>query len=719
MCLRIQLARIAGFFLAACTAIFPPTAGAAGDAAGIATLRVTTVVRVNIDYRREYTEVLSGQRHKDSARDALELKVSGTTRWELNRDSGSKELSRDFTVTVAGEGRSREDPFSSSWTWHLEDARARGYEQGAAVNPKLGYYRVYVRGMGKLLDVLVARGATTSPEVSYDEPRSPVYATNGALMMLVDLETDRAFDKLDGNVKPNSPQFTVSGSKVLPYTSTYGDLENDGITKIDGSVAVTYTLDFGGDKEQVEAVIVPGGGYMNWKPEVCPPKPDELCLLAVEARLLRRGKSEPASRTGKFIFELAGVSREKGKCLNWPPASASGKPEPDLRLEKKDNPGLAIKGEEGQRAESEKGLDGAAVVIRSLDWGAWGGLRVSVVMDDDGATVQAHLEKDRTKDELSIPRDDNNNHVQDTWELDIPDDASRAADADEDDSPAGAFPGDGFSLYEEYRGFMVRGEHWRLNPTRKDLFVKDLTGEAERGISYFGQISGIEVHRIESGSEMDPRRVVNFNRGGNDVSAVEQHGLVIEEGRLCTEDELRRKATRDCLEPNVGGQSPMGPPKYVDKIELLSWLAGNADTVAHELGHAVGIIHHGEGDYWCDDTDTTFNGDKPIPLKKALCRSDHGIDAYAKRGGRRVENISIAVQHGERSGNQSCIMRYPEADFIEIEDGTFVEGYPWEPRISLCDTRQGAKVGDAMPGGGICREQICLPDYEERRRWPW
>jgi hypothetical protein len=37
----------------------------------------------------------------------------------------------------------------------------------------------------------------------------------------------------------------------------------------------------------------------------------------------------------------------------------------------------------------------------------------------------------------------------------------------------------------------------------------------------------------------------------------------------------------------------------------------------------------------------------------------------------------------------------------------------------VCGTRRGTKVGDAAPGGGICREQICLPDYEDRRTWPW
>jgi hypothetical protein len=57
---------------------------------------------------------------------------------------------------------------------------------------------------------------------------------------------------------------------------------------------------------------------------------------------------------------------------------------------------------------------------------------------------------------VDIPVDENENHIADYWE-DLRDPPSREPFSDDDDTPVGnGTKGDGLSLYEEYRGLMVR-----------------------------------------------------------------------------------------------------------------------------------------------------------------------------------------------------------------------------------------------------------------------
>jgi hypothetical protein len=73
---------------------------------------------------------------------------------------------------------------------------------------------------------------------------------------------------------------------------------------------------------------------------------------------------------------------------------------------------------------------------------------------------------------VDIPVDKNDNHIADHWE-DLLDPPSRDPLSDDDifNEGDGRTDGDGLSLYEEYRGLMVRGVWDDFHPWIKDMFV--------------------------------------------------------------------------------------------------------------------------------------------------------------------------------------------------------------------------------------------------------
>jgi len=122
----------------------------------------------------------------------------------------------------------------------------------------------------------------------------------------------------------------------------------------------------------------------------------------------------------------------------------------------------------------------------------------------DDAEVQGRFERSDAKaDFIAVPRDDDNIHVADHWELDhnVPIDA--AATEDDDPIPTGQRrDGDGLTLYEDYRGFIAHTSastgalKWiQTDPMKKDLFVYDENGLYERYVmKQASNPPGFETH---------------------------------------------------------------------------------------------------------------------------------------------------------------------------------------------------------------------------------
>ncbi len=489
-----------------------------------------------------------------------------------------------------------------------------------------------------------------------------------------------------------------------------------------------------GKSPPVEVVIEPMKEYGAWRPKAAADDTTPGGAFDLTARLLENGK--PSTRKATFSFSLADISREPGICLNWPPReSLPAKERPDLRIRK--SMGLKVFDEDGQYAENTTPASEWGVSVDSYDWGAYGKLKVTATVEggSQGKIVAYVMGKPERK-ELSIPLDENGNHVADGFEL-FPERAT-ASTADEDDTPAGdGNTGDGLTFYEEYRGFIVKGEHASTSPFVKDLFVASDAANAEAGIDLFTSKSGIVTWLVNL-DELDDERVINFN-AKTGFSGIYQHGIKMRQVRACTEQEQKAGADpRFCVPQSAAGYSirndpegRTGPPKNVNEIVIKAGGKINPVLVAHELGHAVSMKHHGDGMYLCEDPKETngsdFSGRNDVSEKKAYC--NRMFKAVLQKDGKPVKGVGslqIAVQHGEHSGEEGCIMRYDFANYYEVAGGSALPNMPFFkaygkdtiPAGFYCASGTGTgvngpprpKTGAAGTGRGNCLGQICVSD---------
>ena len=346
---------------------------------------------------------------------------------------------------------------------------------------------------------------------------------------------------------------------------------------------------------------------------------------------------DPAQNlTGQFRFTLFDVSTEKGYAMN-----AGTETDADLKFA--DNQAgfdPATKTGDNWQIVTTAAVASADISVQALDYGAWGRLKAEVNIDGTWYDCTPK----NGGDAITIPRDEDGNRIADVWESNAGV-SGQPADADTDDDPPTATRGDGFTNFEEYRGFMVNGSWLGTLPDTKQLFIYDQLGH---GIGYFGK-TGIYVYAIKETEYKE--RVVNFNRGY--ATRGPQNGIHLHDGPL---------------DPGVLGETrPLGVPNQVVEvvIDLAKHVGADGsvnmpvlmDTLAHELGHAVAIPHHG-------------------PYEKGTC------------GGAPTD--LVAVWHGAHGGDMSCVMRYDGANQYKDERGTCHQYvWPLAPGNDFCETTQG------------------------------
>jgi len=335
--------------------------------------------------------------------------------------------------------------------------------------------------------------------------------------------------QLVGHFPPNARSFAVAGS--ASYKLSPKGAEANGMDS--GTITVGYTITYGGEAD-LEAIIIPPKDYAQWMPEESDePGADEQTEgndITVEATLQVKGHpQQTAGKKAKFKFELVGTSREPGICLNEPafdPARLEKKAPYDLKLLPEDNSDLTV-APDGQSATTKQSGTSASITIACFDWGAYTKLKVTATTDD-GDVVVAHLSGQPAKTVLTIPLDDNGNHVADAWERQMKIyEKNLPADWDEAEEPKGQKePGDGISLYEKYRGFEFASGHEQLDPNHKYLFIHDpddivstMATDPNTVATSFEAVSGLYVRYVDmdhwtgSGSSTENRRIVNYNSG--------------------------------------------------------------------------------------------------------------------------------------------------------------------------------------------------------------
>ena len=629
-----------------------------------------------------------------------------------------KVLSHQNSMSASGSGKGTGDKWfcKEAWTYYV---KPQTYPLNFFMNPYLGFKEGYGN---------VTLGEAFSADFGFDDLKansSPstgtiLYAKQAVYRMLLDTELpgqerDAFLKQLEFSFKPYSKNVSVHRSADRTYQSH--EYPSTAEMHIDFSLVAGAGVD-------VEVELVPPDGYEQWMPQA---DEDEKTLgNFIDVGIVAHAKGDPHKappvQVKKYRITLADTSKERGVDSNWPPRSRSTD-DYDMKIDK-DNPWIKLDDDKGQSAVTkQEDLTEFSVTVNSYDWGGYTKLKVVAELRD-GSSVVAHVRGHSDQDTLSLPKDDNQNHIADWWEhyFDI---KNADASADDDDTPAGdGHKGDSIALYDEYRGFHIHGKHERLSPELKDLFIWDVS---ELGAGIYGSATGVTTHLIyglerNTQGKANNKNVVTPNGSHGDVYALYLVDLALEDGVV----------------GDTEGATSV--PRDIERVKINAALirraygkaAGSAlpSTIAHELGHATNVRHHGEkppdydtGDARCRQPDGSF--------KNYLCSAWPKDDKNRAVGlGDVAHNCYVvAAKGGSYSGNDQCFMRYDMADFYENPNGNCqwqyggktVHGYTYDadpPGMTMCWNGRGTgvnepsdpnnKAGDASPGRGDCVHQLCL-----------
>jgi hypothetical protein len=453
--------------------------------------------------------------------------------------------------------------------------------------------------------------------------------------------------------------------------------------------------------------------------------------IVVTAKLQRRGGGPYRYPARRIRFELVRVSREPGVSLNWPPRDQLASPTPcDLQIDPKRNRSLLVTDDvHRQKARTPDGeYFEAAVAISAYDWGAFGRLRAVAELTNGGSVV-GHLKGEPRRTEVLLPKRQDDSRIADSWKKRTDSEFLNDDSDDEDDPVGNGFPGDGLSLYEEYRGFHEHGAHIEGDAKKKDLFLRDEIGTpfSRQGVALFQTVSGLNVHHRLRDSELEPGRVINVNR--QSAHLVDQHALV-----------LKRE------NPGFyGGEATGGPgvPREIEALRIHPGLVhffrrySDATILAHEMLHGANVWHHGErdigmvewrlGDYAGQpcvyEIQTDENGatiSRRVTVYRNVGSSRVPVPPQIFRAGMKL--WVAARQGGQHSGQKKCLMTY---DIASAVAGPQVGGFYERTLVDspsdatyLCDSPQGTShFGNADSTAGFgprqrgnCVKQICVND---------
>jgi hypothetical protein len=408
-------------------------------------------------------------------------------------------------------------------------------------------------------------------------------------------------------------------------------------------------------------------------------------------------------RIRKLRWWLEDTSRLPGVAMNWP--YASNDTSPDLEI------GHPRATAEGQDLElTDVTTLRKTIPIIPYDFGGWSTLRVEAELDD-GRKLQGKL-KGQSGDETAIrlPARDENSKISTDWKRKV-----GAVDLS-DDSDLDFFPGvshgDGFTLFEEYRGFyavdLEKGPeavpaYFSPDPLRHTVFIYDRIHDdhTRTGISHFRKASQAQaaVIRPEHGL-LDESRVMNRNPG-DAPSKGPQHAIGI-----------RRSSGWGPKSPGSPGAAEVAVPTLEAIMQLHPTLA-RADlydrAIAQYLLTACHVGRPGTGDKMVtltvsreEDGGPVVEGDgvrvtlrdeatghdlgedwlQEVEREAAIARARarvayrgtplaHVMEKDADKNAREVfgtKNRYVAVRGGEHSGPLGNIMRSAFAEAYRIEN---------------------------------------------------
>ena len=408
----------------------------------------------------------------------------------------------------------------------------------------------------------------------------------------------------------------LSGSEIITDRfNLWGSLDNTG----QWSVRADWNI-YPADMEVPEVFIGYNDeeGGKQWIPE------DE---NAVEAKMTWKGQVKPEA----IEWTLYNVSAEPGTNLNSKDRNTDFDLSFDLAEVSKGY--HLVRTDYGYviRKEGNISVGRESIRIQSLDFGAYGQLSGKIKVN--GTWWEAKQE-DLGVPWLPVPWDKNNNMIADEWEKQVGIlGKNYSAIWDEDSEPEGQFSsGDGFTLYEEYRGFtemgnalakatnvQVKDQHVRMDPGYKDVFIYDQDGLFK---THYAPTNAAKLnwHYIDfdlvqkSGTlEVNPEyRCINFN-SSHKLFLKDQYAIYLVNDHLSPDPKIPKDAgynNTHASYTDIKNYRAAFPLKCVYRVSIYPTGMDNAlaglsptvktrvkgeiltTTVIHEVGHALGIRHH-------------------------------------------------------------------------------------------------------------------------------
>lgn len=344
--------------------------------------------------------------------------------------------------------------------------------------------------------------------------------------------------------------------------------------------------------------------------------------LVLTAQVVRpTGGDLQGVRIRKLRWSLVDTSRLPGVAMNFPYGSQDTSPDLEISHDRATD--------EKQNLVLEN-LTTLKSTIRVLpyDWGGWSTLRVEAELDDGRKLQGIYHGPHGDQTDILLPARDPNTKIARSWRKLMKADEGDAADEDQVPPGKASVLGDGFSLFEEYRGFYVSASvqgnaadrsqrgHVSLHPLRHHVFIYDLRNDDDtrKAIQLFAEASGLAVHVIHAGDGfLNSSRVMNPNRGAGPTKG-DQHAIGIQPG------------TGGLWRPTGGNGRPAGSeiqlpspvsfanhtPKLKDRPDLYR------RAIAQELLKACGVPLPGSG-----DKQVTFRIER-APDGGPLIRTDEG-----------------------------------------------------------------------------------------------
>ncbi len=611
----------------------------------------------------------------------------------------------------------------------------------------------------------------TGEVTSFDGSGTPVHdGGQGGINLMLDLATCEYSLFWSVNVGVPAPVLTLGLGKIqggrralpsgppAPLQATpnlkargllwlFQGLEEDAyVTVVDlddppSSAATDWSL-VPGPPEDLELIVsIPT--HATWLPEA---GVDELTRavgkeLELRATLQKVGGGQLTFPPQSIEFTLLSASREPGVAMNSPVKSKLQNPaKPDLRFDPTLQLArqLSVPDADGATARTlTPPLNGTATaVLSTYDWGAYGILQVTA-LTADGTRLIGELDTDRTKTEIEIPKRTLPLQVADEWKDNegVPLDTEDMDDGETEPVGDGG-AGDGLSLYEEYRGFILNGKHSRqsandatVDPLLKDVFVRNcIGGDADRGIALFGARTSLRVHAQIRDSELssgkrcpgdvdapDADRIINFNSTAA-THVVDQHAIVLIASTAADANRARggpglpRQVSRVVIADGSGitqSATPDGAAVTIDVEKRARYVR----TVAHELGHAVNVYHHGKGDLdpvqWREQNgliveqaigSQSSDGTVELegPARQIVVLTEEGGQPITASALGLPSTVYVGVQKGEHSGVHECFMRYEDAV-------AFVPAFSTTPSVRYLIAREtaGEQLCSSPVGTGV------------------